>query len=50
MVVDLNESREKIDKIDKEIARLFEERLTEAVFSLTICWSMTALIFSELYT
>ncbi len=30
MVVDLNESREKIDKIDKEIARLFEERMEVA--------------------
>ena len=30
MVVDLKESREKIDKIDKEIARLFEERMEVA--------------------
>ena len=30
MVVDLKESREKIDKIDKEIAKLFEERMKVA--------------------
>ncbi len=30
MVIDLNESREKIDKIDKEIASLFEERMKVA--------------------
>ena len=27
MVVDLKESRKKIDNIDKEIAKLFEERM-----------------------
>ena len=30
MVVDLKESRAKIDKIDKEIASLFEERMKVA--------------------
>ena len=30
MVVDLKESREKIDKIDREITRLFEERMEVA--------------------
>ena len=30
MVVDLKESREKIDRIDKEITRLFEERMEVA--------------------
>ena len=30
MVVDLKESREKIDRIDKEIAKLFEERMKVA--------------------
>lgn len=31
MVVDLKESREKIDKIDRQIAELFEKRMTVAV-------------------
>ena len=30
MVVDLKESRAKIDEIDKEIVRLFEERMDVA--------------------
>ena len=30
MVIDLKESRAKIDKIDKEIASLFEERMKVA--------------------
>ena len=30
MVVDLKESREKIDKIDRQIAGLFEERMKVA--------------------
>ena len=30
MVVDLKESREKIDKIDRQIAELFEKRMTVA--------------------
>ena len=30
MVVDLKESRKKIDNIDKEIAKLFEERMKVA--------------------